>query len=176
MVYFCRYAECVSQTVKAKIIVFHIVFCIWITSSSIHIYTLNQHIMSTNSQNKNTCTETPSVSWKSYLNLCELCLCDMLLCNKMYNHCWDYTNIWEGIIVKEQDNQRSFCGDRRNFFSVDSWNIHTKKTMNMIFTDDHHELVLVLYAIVLLIWMFFWVQKKFNFPPPLPNCNCWQLS
>ncbi len=36
MVYFCKSTECVSQTTKAKQIVFSIVFCKWMTSSGIH--------------------------------------------------------------------------------------------------------------------------------------------
>ncbi len=42
MVYFCKFVEYFSQTAKAKMIVFHILFCIWMTSSGIHICTMKQ--------------------------------------------------------------------------------------------------------------------------------------
>ncbi len=53
MVYICKSAEYVSNCQGQKI-VFRIVFCIWITSSSIHISTLKQHSMSACRQNKDT--------------------------------------------------------------------------------------------------------------------------
>ncbi len=73
MVYFfCKSAMCFPQTAKAKTVVFHIVFFIWMTSSGIHICTLKQHSMSTCRQNKH--TQTPSGSWKCYLKLWEFSL------------------------------------------------------------------------------------------------------
>ncbi len=50
--------------------VLYILFCIWMTCSSIHNCTLNQHCMSTCRQNKH--TEPPSGSWKCYLKQWEL--------------------------------------------------------------------------------------------------------
>ncbi len=38
MVYFCKYAECISQTAKAQKIVFHIVFCSWMSSFGMYTY------------------------------------------------------------------------------------------------------------------------------------------
>ncbi len=57
----------VSQTTKAKKIVFHIGFCICMISSSIYISTLKQYSVSTCMQNKHTQTHTGS--WKCYLKL-----------------------------------------------------------------------------------------------------------
>ncbi len=54
--------QSVSQTARAKQIVFYIVF------RTIHICTLKQHSMSTCRLNKH--SETPSGSWQCYLKVC----------------------------------------------------------------------------------------------------------
>ncbi len=52
MVYFCKFALGIFQTAKAKTIVFHFVFCIWMISFCLDICTLKQHSMSSSMQNK----------------------------------------------------------------------------------------------------------------------------
>ncbi len=54
MIYLSKSAERVSQIDKAKYIVFHIAFCILMTSSSIYICTLKLHSLSTCMHNKHT--------------------------------------------------------------------------------------------------------------------------
>ncbi len=73
--------QCVSLNLtKPKQIVFCIVFCIWMTGSSIHICKLKQHSMSTCRQNKH--IETPSGNWKWYLKLWKLLL-SLFVCEKI---------------------------------------------------------------------------------------------
>ncbi len=46
------YSVSFKLTAKTKMVLFHVVFCTWMTSSSIYIYALKQHSMSTCKQNK----------------------------------------------------------------------------------------------------------------------------
>ncbi len=56
MVYFYKFATCVSQTIKATKNVFRIIFCIWMASFCVHVCTFKLHSMSTCRQHKHTYT------------------------------------------------------------------------------------------------------------------------
>ncbi len=66
-------SECVTQSIYAKQIVFCIVFCIWMISSNIYIFTWKQHSMSTCRQNKH--TQRHLVEAEDAISKCENCGC-----------------------------------------------------------------------------------------------------